>query len=378
MIAAIILVAVTVIYTNRIASRLKATEKKSVELWAQALKRMASGELSNDLTFELQVLQNHDIPAIITDYRGQIIESANLDSLRIARDTAYLKAQLQVMKGIHNPIIIDLTSRKLPQDRQYVYYKNTRWLTFLNYFPLIQALLIGMFVSIGYIVISQARRSEQNQVWVGMAKETAHQLGTPISSLVAWIEHLKMTTEGDDDSQQILKELRKDLGRLELIADRFSKIGSKPKLETTNIFLQLDKNFTYMKRRASKHIQFNLKTDSTPIDVNINPPLFDWVVENLLKNALDAMGNAGDINGEVIVDESFVHIDISDTGKGIPTSKMKTVFQPGFTTKKRGWGLGLSLTKRIIENYHSGRIFVKKSVINEGTTFRISLPRNNQ
>lgn len=377
-IAAIILVGVTVVYTNRIASRLKASEKKSVELWAQAIKKLSSDPLSTDLTFGLQVIQSNDIPAIITDYKGKILQYANLDSLKIVSDTGYLQSELIVMKGTHDPVIIDLTSRGLPQDRQYVYYKNTRWLTVLNYFPWIQALLIGMFVSIGYMVITQARRSEQNQVWVGMAKETAHQLGTPISSIVAWIEHLKITTEGDDDSQQILKEMRKDLGRLELIAERFSKIGSKPKLEATNIYQQLEKNFTYMNRRASKRIKFDLKFDPNEANVNINPPLFDWVIENLLKNALDAMGNEGTIQGEVFFDEKFIHIDISDTGKGIPSSKIKTVFQPGFTTKKRGWGLGLSLTKRIIENYHSGRIFVKKSIINEGTTFRVSLPRYNQ
>ena len=236
--------------------------------------------------------------------------------------------------------------------------------------------MILIFFGVGYWAFSQARSAEQNRVWVGLAKETAHQLGTPLSSLVAWLEYLKMSTEDDEEIQSILVEFRKDLGRLELVAERFSKIGSIPSLEPCDLHQQLTKNFNYMKRRAAKKMQFILpeKTEESVV-VNINPPLFDWVIENLLKNALDAMGQEGTISADYVEDKQYICIDISDTGKGIPTSKLKTVFEPGFTTKKRGWGLGLSLTKRIVENYHSGKIFVKESVVNKGTTFRITLPK---
>ncbi len=347
------------------------SERKAVELWAKAFTAVNTASPDQDLTFAFDItIRNKDIPAILTNMAGKIEGSVNLDPDR-ENNKDYLDGQLKIMKRAHDPIVIESAHG----NKQYVYYKKTQLLTMLSYFPYFQVGVIGLFLAVGYWAFSEARRAEQNQVWVGMAKETAHQLGTPLSSLVAWIEHLKMTTAEDEATQQILVEFRKDIGRLELIAERFSKIGSVPKLEKANIYDQLAKNFTYMNRRASKHVNFTLHTEEEPIFVDISPPLFDWVVENLLKNALDAMGNKGEISAEVIQDQEFVYIDIMDTGKGIPNSKIKTVFEPGFTTKKRGWGLGLSLTKRIIENYHSGKIFVKKSIINEGTTFRISLPK---
>jgi len=260
---------------------------------------------------------------------------------------------------------------------QYLYYKNTRLLSLLQYFPFVQLSLITIFLIVGYFGFSSARRAEQNQVWVGMSKETAHQLGTPISSMVAWYEHLKMEAEGDDYQLGILAEFRKDIARLELIADRFSKIGSKPKLESVNIYKTIQHTFIYMKRRAPKKVEFDFPDASESLQAQVNPPLFDWVLENLLKNALDATGGKGKISAEVFEDEKYVYIDVSDTGKGIPSGKLSTVFQPGYTTKKRGWGLGLSLTKRIVENYHSGRIFVKESQLNRGTTFRIQLPKSS-
>ncbi|MEL7221639.1 MAG: HAMP domain-containing sensor histidine kinase, partial [Bacteroidota bacterium] len=226
--------------------------------------------------------------------------------------------------------------------------------------------------------LNASRRSEQNRVWVGMAKETAHQLGTPISAILAWIEHLKLVRAEDAETMEIAGELRNDVQRLELIADRFSKIGSTPKLDQINVYEEINICKDYMQRRAPRKVSFDFPSlEETPILVGINPPLFDWVIENLLRNALDAMDGKGEIAAEVYEDNTNVYIDISDTGKGIPAANFKRVFQPGFTTKKRGWGLGLSLTKRIIEDYHQGKIFVKKSEEGKGTTFTISLPKKS-
>ena len=259
---------------------------------------------------------------------------------------------------------------------QQIFIRQSRLATLVTYFPLVMLLMLASFMGFGYVILSSSRKQEQNQVWVGMAKETAHQLGTPISAIVAWIEHLKSDENGGLDKQEILDELTNDVGRLELIADRFSKIGSSPNLEKTDIYDQLAESKDYMQKRASRRVKFDFPDQNgSPLYVNINAHLFNWVVENLLRNSLDAMGGEGLIKAEVNEDDQFVTIDISDTGKGIPSSNQKMVFQPGFTTKKRGWGLGLSLAKRIIENYHEGKIFVKKSEPNVGTTFTIKLPR---
>jgi signal transduction histidine kinase len=248
----------------------------------------------------------------------------------------------------------------------------------LRYFPFVQFVLIAAFVAFGYMGFSSARRAEQNRVWVGMAKETAHQLGTPISAIVAWIEHLKLIREPDEEVQEVVGELRNDVSRLELIADRFSKIGSAPKLEPINIYEELDQCRAYMQRRASRKTAFNFPPADSPEKlVYINSHLFDWVVENLLRNALDAMEGKGSITADIYDDQDYVYADFTDTGKGIPDSKFKTVFRPGYTTKKRGWGLGLSLAKRIIEEYHNGKIFVKRSEEGEGTTFTIQLPKRS-
>nr|MBX2815056.1 HAMP domain-containing histidine kinase [Saprospiraceae bacterium] len=255
------------------------------------------------------------------------------------------------------------------------YYKNSRILTLLTYFPVVMLGLLAAFITLGYVGFNASRRSEQNQVWVGMAKETAHQLGTPISAILAWIEHLKLE-ENSPEKLEIIGELSRDVDRLDLIADRFSKIGSEPLLEQKDIFAQLRETEHYMQRRAPRKVEFDFPdTNEEPIPVLINSHLFSWVLENLIRNALDAMEGKGRITAEVIDDGQQVGIELSDTGKGIPASKQKTVFQPGYTTKKRGWGLGLSLAKRIIENYHKGKIFVKKSEPNVGTTFSIRLPK---
>ncbi len=367
LLAGLVIVIISLLYTNRIASQIAEQERSKAELWASAFIAINNAPEDADLTFISSIIiNNKSIPAILTNPVGDIQASVNLDTSRID-----LNRQLENMKKTHPPIEVESYGVK-----QYLYHNNSKVLTALQYFPFIQLALIAMFLGVGYLSFSSARRAEQNQVWVGMAKETAHQLGTPISSMVAWHEHLKADAEGNEYTQSILKEFRKDVGRLEIIAERFSKIGSKPELKPADINQVLAKTFEYMKRRAAKGVSFHYPsvTEQTHF-VNLNPPLFDWVLENLLKNALDALGGKGSISAEVFEDEQHTYIDISDTGKGIPSGKLKTVFQPGYTTKKRGWGLGLSLTKRIIENYHSGRIFVKESLINEGTTFRIQLPK---
>jgi signal transduction histidine kinase len=245
-------------------------------------------------------------------------------------------------------------------------------------YPLLQLSLIGAFIVLGYIGFSSARRAEQNQVWLGMAKETAHQLGTPITAILGWIETLKAVNEDRPDNQEMLEELRNDVTRLELVADRFSKIGASPDLSPINFYDQLEKNRDYMQRRAPRKVEFDFPKpgENTPILAGINAPLFDWVIENLLRNAIDSMeGGVGKISARVYEEGKFVCLDITDTGKGIQPGKFKTVFKPGYSTKTRGWGLGLSLSKRIIEQYHRGKIFVKNSEPGKGTTFTVKLPK---
>ena len=373
-IAALVVVAASMFYTNYIASRLAEGERDRTELFGQEmgpyLEKMYApikeGEKQEDLTDDLNKITklSKGIPIILVDESGIINAAYNF------AENADWQEELEKIKSTGQEPI-----EGKGYDR-YIYYKNTFLLTLLTYFPLFQLLLLLIFIGVGYLGFSSARRSEQNRVWVGMAKETAHQLGTPISAIIAWLEHLKIMKPDDEETLEIVAELENDVSRLELVADRFSKIGSAPKLEPINIYAELEKCRAYMQRRAPRKVAFEFPDkEQTALMVNINPHLFDWVIENLLRNALDAMGGTGQISAHVYEDSSAVNIDITDTGKGIPASKFKTVFEPGFTTKKRGWGLGLSLTKRIIENYHSGKIFVKKSVLNEGTTFTIKLPK---
>ncbi|MEM8906631.1 MAG: HAMP domain-containing sensor histidine kinase [Bacteroidota bacterium] len=366
LLVALIILSISFVYTNYIAERLKEGESDKVELYAKALESLLDDQdLDKDVSFQLDLITIiKDIPVILEDEYGRISEARNFP------EGADLEAELARIKR----------SGEAPLEgtgyNHRIYYKHTRLLTLLTYFPILQVLLLFVFVIIGYLLFSSARRAEQNRVWVGMAKETAHQLGTPISAIVGWIEHLKQIREEDEEVQEVLVELGNDVSRLDLIADRFSKIGSAPDLVTVDIYEELDKCRQYMQRRASRRIAFEFPNgNESGLNVNVNPPLFAWVVENLLRNALDAMDGKGKISAEIKEEKDFVSIDISDTGKGIPSSKFKTVFQPGFTTKKRGWGLGLSLAKRIIESYHSGKIFVKKSGVNEGTTFTIKLPK---
>jgi signal transduction histidine kinase len=306
------------------------------------------------------------VPVIYTDSTGQnVLAVGNVDSAIIAKPDK-LKARIQSMSEQNTPIEIDLGEG----GKNYIYYEQSTLLTQLKYYPFVQFGVIGVFLIIAYSLFSTARKSEQNQVWVGMSKETAHQLGTPLSSLMAWVELLK--AQGVEDS--IIHELNRDVDRLNTITERFSKIGSVPNMQSEDIRQVLEHAVDYIKLRTSRNVSFSINcSEKHPIYAKISIPLFEWVVENLCKNSVDAMDGKGSITIDITDATQFVYIDFTDTGKGIPKGKIKTVFEPGFTTKQRGWGLGLSLCKRIIENYHNGKIFVKRSEPNTGTTFRIVL-----
>ncbi len=303
------------------------------------------------------------VPVIYTDSsKTNVIASGNLDSLKISNPQA-LKATLLKMEQQNVAIEVDLGEGT----KNYIFYEESPLLTQLKYYPYIQFGVIGLFLLIAYILFSTSRKAEQDQVWVGMSKETAHQLGTPLSSLMAWIDHLKAT--GTDDS--IVDEMNRDVVRLNTITDRFSKIGSQPTLHNEDICVVLKNALDYLKTRTSKNINYTINIPDTPIHVMLSTPLFEWVIENICKNAVDSMNGKGDFTVTLTEIPEGVIIDLTDTGKGIIKKNHKAVFKPGFTTKKRGWGLGLSLCKRIIENYHNGKIFILQSEENKGTTFRI-------
>lgn len=369
----LIIVAISTWYSTYMADRLAKVEQNSAGFLATAQDDFTSLDEEAfdycDFTLHLQILeQTTTIPMLIVNEKGTVDWGRNWGSEELDSDQDFLQTKLQefIAAGVE----------PLEGYGTKIYVGESRILNQLRYFPVIQFLLIGGFILFGYWGLNSARKAEQNRVWVGMAKETAHQLGTPISAIVAWIEHLKLMRGDDEETMEIAAELRNDVQRLELVADRFSKIGSAPKLEPINIYEELDLCREYMEKRAPRKVSFHFpEAGATPKIVHINPHLFDWVVENLLRNALDAMGGKGAISAHVYEDTSNVIIDIEDTGKGIPSSSHKRVFQPGFTTKKRGWGLGLSLAKRIIEEYHKGKIFVKKSEEGKGTVFTISLPK---
>lgn len=440
-------------YTDSLFHRLREEERKRVELWADAQVHLASDDV-NDLSFYLKVVSdNTTIPVIITDDKGRpTANHRNLDP-RIADNPDSLRAEVQRMDAVHEPIPITLfgyhkqylhytdsrivteleqvmdniirsfisetvmntaavpviytdstrthviehsnieqetigDSAKLEaritamaqanppievslagRGRNYIFYEESRVITQLRYFPYVQLIIIGLFLLVSYALFSLFRNAEQNQVWVGMAKETAHQLGTPLSSLMAWME--LMDANGTDPAA--VTEMRKDVGRLEMITERFSKIGSTPDLVPEKIDLVLRDTVQYLRPRLPGRVKIDVHSTDPDITVPLNRALFSWVLENLMRNAVDAMEGEGSITITTEKDGNEVHVDVTDTGKGIPARQLRTVFQPGFTTKKRGWGLGLSLTKRIIESYHKGKIFVKRSTLGKGTTFRISL-----
>ena len=355
-------------YTNWLVKNMAKEERKSVELWAEATQKLASSDLNSnqDITFLNDIIiRNTTIPVIITDSLDHIGYSRNISFTDENKEKVLLR-KLHKMKEDNEPITISISETQ----KQYLYYGDSVLLENLKYYPIVQFSVIFLFIVVAYLAFNSSRNSEQNQVWVGMSKETAHQLGTPISSLMAWVELLKM----QNIDAKLIQEFEKDTERLQKITERFSKIGSIPELIRTDVAETIRSTVEYLKTRSSGKVKFILDFDPDKrYEAPLNSSLFSWVVENLCKNAIDAMNNSGTIQVSILEKTDQLFIDVSDTGKGISKAYFKTVFQPGFTTKKRGWGLGLSLAKRIVENYHKGKIFLKQSEINKGTTFRIIL-----
>jgi len=379
LIFAIVIGTASVFYSDFFVKKMEREEQVQFQLYVKVTEQslvMYDDDRFTDLIET--ITKNTKLPVIMTDGDGIINSYQGLDSTKTnygiekqykkTYDPAYFERELKQMKLQHpgTPII------GLDGKIWHIYHKDSFILTQLRYFPFIQLGVIGLFLLTAYVAFSSARRSEQDQVWVGMAKETAHQLGTPISSLMAWIELMKSRFNAEDDP--LIAEMENDLKRLEVITDRFSKIGSKPILEDHVVYSVINNFIQYFKLRTSDKVVFTITGDDQ-VRAMLNIPLFDWVTENLLKNAVNAIENEGHITVNIIehLAKEEVFIDVTDTGKGIPRSKFDAVFQPGYTTRKRGWGLGLSLTKRIVENYHSGQIFVKESELGKGTTFRIIL-----
>jgi two-component system, sporulation sensor kinase D len=374
---AVVIASGSLLYTKYLVNNIAQSERTRAQVWALSMKQVLASDDNDFLNYVFAVRDSLTVPTIVVDDQGEFKYKKGLDSTKtfiaieaegnpnIKYDTTYFKNELAYMKEQHEPIkLMVLGSQWL------VYYKDSALLTQLKYFPYIQLTVIAIFLLTAYTAFSSSRKSEQNQVWVGLAKETAHQLGTPISSLMAWIELMKDKFNAENDP--LIAEMENDVKRLEIVADRFSKIGSRPILENHLVY-DVVKDFTdYFRVRVSERITFEL-AGNTEIRAGLNVPLFDWVIENLLKNAVNAIEDKGSIKVEISESKKQVYIDVTDTGKGIPRSKFDTVFQPGYTTRKRGWGLGLSLTKRMVENYHNGQIFVRDSEVGKGTTFRIVL-----
>jgi nitrogen-specific signal transduction histidine kinase len=380
---AVVIASGSLFYTGYLVKSIKKSERTRAEIWALSIKQITSSDDNDFLNYVFSVRDSLTVPAIIVDDQGDFITTKGLDSTKTyikipdmpgmnpkvkkTYDPEYFKAVLADMKAQHEPIRL-----KVFGANWYVYYQDSFVLTQLKVFPYIQLSVIAIFLLVAYTAFNTSRKSEQNQVWVGLAKETAHQLGTPISSLMAWVELMKEKFNAEDDP--LIAEMENDIKRLEIVADRFSKIGSKPVLEEQSVYEVIKDFIDYFKIRVSNKIHFEIEGNPY-LRAGLNIPLFDWVLENLLKNAVNAIESTGNIKVEISGSKTKkqVYIDVTDTGKGIPRSKFDTVFQPGYTTRKRGWGLGLSLTKRMVENYHDGQIFVKDSELGKGTTFRIVL-----
>lgn len=363
----LVLVTASVLYTNRLAGQLAIEEHKKMEIWADATERLIQADEDTDIDFVSSIIEgNTTIPVYITDSMGHIITSRNA------------RRDVEDPRELNGPIRVEISDELT----QYIYYDESNLLRQLHYFPYIQGMLIIVFLLLAIITLYISQRSEQNRVWVGLSKETAHQLGTPISSLNAWQELLKMRYPDDD----LIPQMQRDVDRLQVIADRFSKVGSKPELQSTDLYPVLRRSMDYMCARTSNKVKYDLDylqlspapvraVSGMPVRVMLNVPLFEWVLENLMRNAVDAMEGQGNIHLLVTEQVDEVWIDVTDTGKGIERRNQRQVFRPGFTTKKRGWGLGLSLSKRIVEDYHRGKIFVQNSVVGKGTTFRIVLKK---
>lgn len=342
----------------------KTEERAKMEFWATAQKTLANANEHTDIELPFQIIQNNTtIPMIVTDSKDSIISHNNIDEV-ITNDNTSLKKYFNSIKNDNQPIKMQLSEKNY----QLVYYGNSPLLNKLKYYPVALLLIIILFGAVVYNFYRATKMATQNKLWAGMAKETAHQIGTPLSSLIGWLEILKM----ENIEESTIVEIEKDINRLQTITDRFSKIGSEPVLEKRDIVEDTHKTIDYLQTRVSQQVSFSFKAPEHPIYVEINPALHSWTIENLVKNAIDAMKGKGSLNIVISELEDVVKISITDTGKGIPKTQFTKVFEPGFTTKKRGWGLGLSLTKRIVQEYHKGKIKVAHSEIGKGTTMQIS------
>ncbi len=381
---AMLIALASILVTNSLVNKLAKEEQKKVKVWSEALKVMSTptttikqdtataNVLSEYNRFIFHVIEdNTTIPLIMVDENGNVLYSVKIDSTKL-NDEKYIQKQIDRFREKNAPIPISITDPVLNESIvQYVYYDESSVLKQLKIFPYIQLSVVTIFVIVSFLALTSSKKAEQNKVWVGLSKETAHQLGTPISSLMAWVEYLK--TKNPDI--QFLDEMDKDVQRLKIIAERFSKIGSNPDPEPMNLHFALERIIDYMSKRISSKVSIHYHPSTDPVFVMMNESLFGWVIENIIKNAVDAMDGQGEINISIKDSEKKTKIDISDTGKGIPKSKFDAVFQPGYTTKARGWGLGLSLVRRIVESYQKGKIYVHNSELNKGTTFRIELTK---
>ncbi|TAL66046.1 MAG: ATP-binding protein [Bacteroidetes bacterium] len=354
----------SLIYTNNLVGRLKQEERKNIELWAEATRLLSLSDTSQNVEFLFSIIANNNtIPVILTDESDSIISSGNFDPER-RNNSRFLRKNLNKIKEKNDPIKIDFGDGHF----NLIYYKDSIILTMLIFYPYVQLAIILLFILVSYLAFSSSRKAEQNQVWVGMSKETAHQLGTPTSSLAGWIEILQQKYP----EISITRELAIDVQRLEKVTERFSRIGSKPALTNENLISIVSRTIEYLKSRTSSKVRFISDYNSEQeVIVPVNSALFEWVLENVFKNAIDSMEGSGEITIRILESDKNAVIDISDTGKGIPKSAFNKIFNPGYTTKQRGWGLGLSLAKRIIEEYHKGRIFVTNSEVGKGSCLRI-------
>jgi signal transduction histidine kinase len=357
-------------YTHRLVEELREREDRQIRVFSAALDYAAT--TSENLTFINQeiIQQNYSFPIIMADEQGNPIDYRNI-SFKNSRDKTdsmqVLKEVLLEMQKDYPPIVLQEAAIR-------IYYRNSELLTNLKYYPYIQLAVILLFGLLVYVVFNQSKLSEQNRVWAGLTKETAHQLGTPIASLMAWMDYLKNSPVWDEN-QEIIQEMDKDVTKLRVVTERFSSIGSRPVIQPENVYEIIEEGVSYLRPRISTKVDWEIQSDSKELVALLNKPLFDWVIENVCKNAVDAMKGKGMIRISLFQDnDKFVGIDISDTGMGIEKMKFKKVFTPGFSSRKRGWGLGLTLSKRIVEGYHGGKIFVKQSELGKGTTFRILLP----
>lgn len=359
---AIVAALLSLIVSNLMVKELAAEERSKMEVWALATESMMSEEIDAELVLTI-LKSNTTIPVIMYDRNLQRIESHNI---KLPKENAesYLLDKIEKFKRRHEPIV-------LSEMNQILYYDDSYTLKRLQFYPYLQLFVIALFIGLAFLTLNRSKRAEQNRVWVGLSKETAHQLGTPISSLMAWSEYLKLK----EPDNFLLTEIDKDTDRLQMIAERFSKIGSEPDLKSAKLQDAVKESLSYMENRISERVSLKVSFPEQPINVMMNEPLFSWVIENLTKNGVDAMKGEGEIAFSITEENNRVFLDIKDSGKGIPKSKYKKIFSPGYTTKERGWGLGLSLVKRIIEVNHKGQIFVKQSETGKGTTLRISLKK---